>query len=269
MNQNTVDNNIIYGSGLTWTQGWLANGTLDTSKTTYLSTTDYIAMSMKTLTFIGTDPDANNVKYYLYVTQYDSGKNYIVRTGMMDGGAVEYDLYDNCAYIKLSFGHGSSSGVVPANADDLVLSVEPRKANRFLNMSKVTDSGDTEYSVSDNILSIKKWKATGSYNLSIPFGQPLGLSAGDTVRVVITRTSGSVNSGVAVYVMVGGNVVISNKTWSGDATAMDQSGTVPSSPTNTLYVSFRNSAATRTYTNYKVSIKVYLNGTQVLPEVST
>ena len=274
MNQNPVDNNIIYGSRLTWESGIPDSSTGAISANTAYLTTDYIPLSGKTLTYDGPLKDEGDVAYYVYIAQYKSDKSFITRIQMTFSGTQkrEIDTWDECAYIKIAMGRSSSLGIAATtnDTDQFVATMQARKPNRFVDRSFSADSGDTVYSVTNNVLSITKWKAgTSGYNLEVPSARPLGITANASVRVVIAKEDGTLSG----YMSVGGNVggnnsVFSGKTWGTGATAFDESATLGSAPSDKPMIAFKT-GANKTFTGYKVSIVVYLNGTQILPEVTS
>lgn len=104
----------INGANLAWEIGIIVatSGVVDSSYTTYISTTDYIPVSGKRVTYTGPTADINDVKYFCYMTQYDSDKSLIRRDNIRNATAdsprrVEY----NCAYVRFSFGHATSTSV--------------------------------------------------------------------------------------------------------------------------------------------------------------
>ena len=108
---------VLDGANMTWEQGLISNttGLLDGTNLYYISTSNFIRVINPNYALIydGPTADSNNVKYNVYVFQYTSDKSLIGRfvLNTVDYGNTPVVLESACAYIKISFGHVSSSGV--------------------------------------------------------------------------------------------------------------------------------------------------------------
>lgn len=142
----------------------------------------------------------------------------------------------------------------------------PQPKNGYVDAEYSKDSGDTVYSISNNVLSITKWKNTTANNLNFQFKQQVSFSSGDVIRVVIKKTAGSVGGAVYCNCTIGSTVVASNKLWNTGATALDESFTASSDFTGN-YIYFRNRTGSKTYNGYKCTVTIYKNGTQYIPEL--
>lgn len=91
------------------------------------------------------------------------------------------------------------------------------------------------------------------------------ISSGDTVRLVIKRKAGSVSAAQFVDLWVCGYQIASNKSWGTGSTPIDVSGTAGAASSN-AYLTINNRSGTASYSSYKVSVEVYVNGTKVFPE---
>ena len=182
----------------------------------------------------------------------------------------EFDTWDDCAYIRISMGRATSTGIAATTSDTalLVMSVQDRKPNRFVDWSYSADSGDTVYSMSDNVLTITKWKAVSSNNLAVSAQRPIVAASGDTMRIVVTKKSGSVSASIYVNANAGGKAIANNVSWGTGTTALDVSTTLTDTANNAS-VTFKNRSYAPAYSNYKAQIAVYKNGVQILPEVAS
>ena len=127
-------------------------------------------------------------------------------------------------------------------------------------------NGNSSWSVSNNVISISSLSGSYGNRMKILFKEGLNIQTGDTVRVLAQRTSGSISGIYYVDVWVGGNKIVNNKLWNKTATALDQSLASPGN-SNSLYVEINNRTGDKTYTNYKCTVKIFVNGVQVLPEL--
>ena len=119
---------IINGEDYIWEPGLLllATGVLDSSYTTYMSTSDFIEIDHKVLTYIGETHDSNDIPYVVYVCEYNSSGTYITRETLVNLGVPSpIRLKYNCAKIKISFGRSSTTGVTATTDDTDLMQIEP------------------------------------------------------------------------------------------------------------------------------------------------
>lgn len=142
---------------------------------------------------------------------------------------------------------------------------EPVIKNGFVDGNYSVDSGETVYSLSNNILTLTSWKATSLANLSLPIIEEISFQSGDTIRVLVKKTAGT---GFSLFtnVMIGSTTILSNKSWATGNTALDETVSAPSNFSG-QNVRFRNRSANKTSLNCKYSVTIYKNGVQILPEV--
>lgn len=94
----------------------------------------------------------------------------------------------------------------------------------------------------------------------------IDISTGDTVRLVIKKKAGSVSRAQFANIWVCGYKIATNTSWETGSTPIDVSGIAGTASTN-AYLTINNLTGTATYSSYKVSVEVYVNGTKVFPEV--
>ena len=127
-------------------------------------------------------------------------------------------------------------------------------------------NGSSVYSVDrSGWLWIRGWSANAANKLVVPLLRPLNVAVGDTLRVLIKKVSGTVSSSFFVDGYVGGNKFSNNLIWESGATAQDCSMTATS--TNAGQLTLKDNNTTATFTNYAVSIQIFVNGQQKIPEV--
>ena len=114
-------------------------------------------------------------------------------------------------------------------------------------------------------LRITTWGGAWANRLMIPLLRPVDVTVGDTLRVVIKRVGGAVSTSFSADGYLGGNQFSPNSTWATGATAMDKTTTVTSTSAGQLIFNDRSISAT--FTNYIVSIQIFVNGQQLIPEV--
>ena len=263
----------IYGSKLEWKQGYIdsSTGVIDQSYSSWISTVDFIPMTPgKVLTYTGPDKE-NGVEYRLYAYCYDSNFNFLERVYiyLVSSHYVSAQIINSStAYIKLSYGHSSSGGidVLPSAGSLMVCAGQDRSEvkNGFVDGSYT--HGTTSFSIENNVFSMLSIIKNGTANSFNPrFKYPLNIKTGDTIRVKLTKTAGSMSGAYVLAFSVGGNS-IGNVTW--DASTGFNVTVTSSTSNNTLFIDgSRSTGQDRTFTNYKCTIAIFVNGTQVLPEV--
>ena len=266
--------NTIYGSRLTWIQGGIDASTGAPTTSEYvIATVDYIPFSdKKVLTYTGPATNINGVVYFVYAALYDSNFNFLKRELIYytPSHITTFQVVNqSVGYIKISYGHnaGTEEPVDPSEGSEFVCLVQDRSEvkNGFEDGSYT--AGSTSMSISNNILSISKWSGGASANhVTLRFKYPLNIQTGDTVRIVVNKTAGTMSAAQYCNISVGGNTIISNKLWDKGSTAIDLTNTSPGNANNLAFVP-QNRTSTASFTGYKCSVKVYVNSIQVLPEV--
>lgn len=123
--------------------------------------------------------------------------------------------------------------------------------------------GRTVASMADGILSITNWASANANRMVLPFKKPIEIKSGDTVRILVKRKSGSMSGVVFAYGILGSWTAVNNQTWGTGATPLDKTATATSNITASSLI-LRQNTAVRTYTNYKVTINIYVNGVLVI-----
>ena len=263
----------IYGSRLTWEVGILlaATGELDPNYPTYISSGFVAVDGGKVLTYTGPAADTNDVPFTVSVAEYDANYNFIQRSYIyyLSGHYDGLQLSANCKYIRLQFGHVSSTGVNMNVSDgaSVICLVQDRSEvkNGFVDGSYT--HGSSAATISNNTINITAFPSGAGNSQTFRYKYPLNIQIGDTIRLVIQKVSGSMSSNTFVDATVGGNWVANNKNWSNTQTiALDESST-STTDNNETYVVIQTRSTSPTFTNYTCRIKVYVNGVQVLPEV--
>lgn len=122
----------IYGSDLEWEVGViiLSTGEIDSSYTTYMSTTNYISIRKRELNFISSLINNNNVNHYCYIAEYNENKTIIRRPTLVSDGIKQlYYLHDTCRYIKISFGYAASTEELMTLEEAQLLTIEKIRLN--------------------------------------------------------------------------------------------------------------------------------------------
>lgn len=262
----------IYGSKLTWEQGYLSSGVLDTSYISWISTANYIKFTPGgVLTYTGPNKNENDVPYIVYAMCYDSEFNYITYWTIYNSSS-KYTTCQvtsaNVAYIKICYGHLSATNerTTVSEGNYFVCLVQDRSEVKNNFDGGTYTMGTSSGTVTGNRLSITAFNNGDSNALTLKFDYPLNIQTGDTVRVLIKKVSGSVSKVSFTNIYVGNNKVVNNVAWQTGNTPIDITSTVSTS-NNTLTVVIQTHSVQPTYTNYAVSITIYVNGVQVLPEV--
>ena len=273
LSEKSAQDPTIYGSRLTWIQGGIDASTGSTTVSEYaISTVDYIPFSdKKVLTYIGPATNINGAPYYVYAALYDTSFNFLKRELIYftSSHVTTFQVVNqSVGYIKISYGHNANTGelVDPSEGSEFVCLVQDRSEvkNGFVNGTYA--NGTSSCSISNNILSISTFDSGQDNRPNVYFKYPLNIQTGDTVRVLITKKSGSVSGAIYVDAWVAGNKIVGNKAWGTGNTALDQTLSSPGN-SNTKVVVFNNRTGNKTYTNYKCSIQIFVNSVQVLPEV--
>ena len=262
----------IYGSKLTWSVGNIdsTTGEINPSYPTYISSGFVNVEGGKVLTYTGPDKDENDIAFYVYVGQYDENHDFISRTALyaVSGHIVTVQLVENCKYIRFQFGHITSTSVNMNVSDGslLVCAVQDRSEvkNGFVDGSY--SKGTTSFSIANNVFSFSYFGNAIANTIEPKFKFPLSIKSGDTLRVLIKKTNGTLSGGFYAYISISGQEIITNQLWNTGATAMDKSGTAPSNGNTTSFYC-RNATAAKSCTDYKCTIQIFKNGVQVIPEV--
>ena len=126
--------------------------------------------------------------------------------------------------------------------------------------------GSSEWVVdADGVVSVVSWSRTAPNGVTIPFASAVPANVGDSIRVVVQKTNGTMSASPYSYVNVG-PAILTNQTWSNGATAVDKTITYDGeTPIGHFYADYRVGAPT--FNNYQFKVFVYVNGNQVIPGV--
>lgn len=260
---------MIDGAKLEWEQGYYDGTTGAATESNYaIRLKDYFEVSNKDFIYEGPLNDGNGHLYYCYVYQYDSNYEYLGRAYVLENWDPSakpiVSTSQNCAYVKLVFGMSSSFGIqVLPSSGNLVkvrltaIGEEPTKL-----IDGTFTRGSSSWSVSNNVATISVFADTSSNYLSFRANRSISIVSGDSIRVLIKKTGGSVSGTIFVNCWVAGQTIV-NKQWETGNTAFDQTITA-SSNGSSASLTFTNRSGQKTYTNYKCTISVYVNGTKVL-----
>lgn len=261
----------IYGSKLTWAVGNVdsTTGEFNPSVTTYISSGFVKVKGGKVLTYTGPDKDENDIAFAVYVGQYDKNYDFISRISLYvpSSHIVTAQLVENCTYIRVQFGHATSTGVNMNVSDGslFVCTVQDRSEvkNTFVDGSYA--KGSSSATLTGNRLSINSFVIGSSNGLLLQFKYPLNIKTGDTLRLLIKKVSGTTSNSF-LSADIGGNNVCTNKSWGTGTTTVDATKTSTTS-NNTLNLALQLLSSTPKLNGYVATITVYVNGVQVLPEV--
>lgn len=89
---------------------------------------------------------------------------------------------------------------------------------------------------------------------------------GDTVRLVVTKLSGSISASFFCEIWVNSLKVADNKSWGTGTTAIDQSVTA-AADAGSVYFTMNTKSNAITFSSYKFAVEVYVNGVKKFPEV--
>lgn len=260
---------MIDGAKLEWEQGYLNATTGAATESNYsIRLKDYFKVSNKDFVYDGPGNDGDGHLYYCWVYQYDSSYAFIRRDLILNNLAnspiIIINTAQNCAYVKLVFGIDSSHATpVPPSSGNLVkvrltaIGEEPTKL-----IDGTFTRGSSSWSVSNNVVTISTFASGSSNYLTFRANRSINAVSGDSIRVLIKKTGGSVSGSVFVDCKVAGQT-ISNESWDTGKTAFDQTITASSNGSSTV-LTFSNRTGAKTYTNYKCTVSVYINGTKVL-----
>lgn len=264
-------NPTIYGSKLTWEIGILSSSTgeLLSEYPTYISSNYVQVDSEKILTYNGPEKDENDTNYYVYICYYGENHAFVSREQIysIPNHIVTKQIPENIKYVRFSYGHETTSGVNmnPSDGSLFVCLVQDRSEVKNGIVDGAYTKGSSSATYANNRLNITSFGMGSANSLPLQFKYPLNIKTGDTLRLRIKKVSGT-NTISFLDAYIGGNNVCSNQAWGTGNTPIDVTKTSTTS-SNSLYLTLQLRSAVPTYNNYVVSITVYVNGTQVLPEV--
>lgn len=117
---------------------------------------------------------------------------------------------------------------------------------------------------SDGEMLITAWKSSVANSLQPEIERTLDIKAGDSVRVVVTKISGTISVAQFADISVCGLDVLSNESWGKWKTAVDKTFTASTNPIGTSFY-IGNRAGTATITSYRVRFEIYANGKKIFP----
>ena len=127
----------IYGDSLIWEQGYLPTDTLDTSYTTWISSGYVKVNGNEYIDYTGPTEDENLVPWLVRIRQFDANKTYIGGSNILTAAGVytQRKLVDGCKYIRICFGHESTTEVITSvdSGDLVVMPVTPGATWRIPN----------------------------------------------------------------------------------------------------------------------------------------
>lgn len=113
---------------------------------------------------------------------------------------------------------------------------------------------------------VTAWKGASTNALRLQIDRTLDINAGDSVRVVVTKISGTLSIAQSCDFNVCNLSVLPNASWSNGTTAVNKTFTASHNPSGTVFY-IGNRAGTATVTNYRIKFEIYANGTKVFPIV--
>lgn len=120
---------IIDGRTLTWQNGTISSTGGKSASQQFIRTSDFLALSSKTLTFLSPIYNANNKHYSAFVCQYSSNNDasFIQRDVLLTTSAdvgETVSLVSNCAYVKFVFGHPAATGIATDPSEGAAIRIE-------------------------------------------------------------------------------------------------------------------------------------------------
>lgn len=148
---------------------------------------------------------------------------------------------------------------------DLMLQTPSEPPNRFI---EGTYTKGTSEIVIDSAgdMTINSWGSTTANRPSIPMVRALNFVTGDTVRLVITKLSGTISAIQFCEIWVNSMKVVDNESWGTGSTPITKTITA-TADAGSVYFTFNNKTGGAAFTNYKVKVEIYVNAVKVFPEV--
>ena len=141
----------------------------------------------------------------------------------------------------------------------------PISPNKFVEGSYT--KGDSAWTVdATGNVTLTSWRTSLFDIPDIEMIRAIDFSAGDEVKVVITKLSGTLSAAQFTDISVCGVLIVQNSLWGTGTTAVSKTTTAPSASTS-KYLEIKNRTGTATLTDYKFKVDVYVNGTKVFQEV--